>query len=1059
MKRFLFFALSLLFATTLNAQLSGTYTINSNASQNPDYTSFGAAVSALSAGVSGPVTFEVAPGTYEEFVSLNTISGINESCRVVFRGMGSTNLDVTLTSNAGYTDNSTLTLDGTDYVTFENMTLTTSSDNKAVVVKMKNGNAYVRFQDVRFVGAVSNTSLDNDKDLVYRLSGEWIDLNNEFSGCEFVNGYIALYYQGHNIYTLNDGLLVENCTFTNQAFKSIYVSFTDHATVSGNTITNNHDVLTNYHAMDFLRIRNHCVIENNVMNVTRNDNYATVFEIRPAMGTETEPIIIRNNIINFICNTNSSWCCDLDDANSNYVYFVNNTVKCSGNSNCGNLIVEKSWPNLHLYNNLLVNEASGYVLRINTNTTDRFSDYNRICFSGANFARLSSTDYASLSDWSAATGLDTHSALCTPQFVGDNDLHITDNEGLNVPNPLQYVPTDIDGDMRSDTPCAGADEYASGVNLPPVVQNPIDNIVFESFPAQQTIDLTNTFSDPDDPDENIIISLVSNSNPDLVSTTLDNRSLQVQRLLNAAGNAVIVLQALSNEQSVQTSFTVECLVEDLPPVVANPLEAIHFTEFPQTLTFDLTNTFDDPDNNNEFIEITLQSCPSEISAFLENKTLHVSRTTPNAFNNKTMVIRATSNNKYVDMSVDVSGDEATVVIDVADFEDVDLNAQGIWQGEEGENTIFSGGWSFTNYYSDYFWGGFTVSNHTDLTLTGMNAQYTAATAGGHESAQYAVAYAMGAQTEVSATDGSLQTVTGCYVTNNLWAYQNMLEGDYTATPFGGTSGNDPDWFKLTATGKNASGQTVGTLDFYLADYRFPDNSEDYILNTWEWFDLSPLGPVASISFSLSSSKNNSYGMITPAYFCMDDFNGANPQQDLPPYIANPVDDVVFTDFPQTINVNLDGVATDDDDPDENIVYSLIANSNEQAITAEIIDKILIINRLSENEATAYLTLRATSNELYVDFNVHVIVNQVVGLEENKLATTVHPNPTRGFITLKSSDADGFTYQVYDLRGQLLLHGQSCHGETELDLGNFGKGIYFVTVTSNDKCSTQKIIVE
>ena len=60
MKRFLFFALSLLFATTLNAQLSGTYTINSNASQNPDYTSFGAAVSALSAGVSGPVTFQVA---------------------------------------------------------------------------------------------------------------------------------------------------------------------------------------------------------------------------------------------------------------------------------------------------------------------------------------------------------------------------------------------------------------------------------------------------------------------------------------------------------------------------------------------------------------------------------------------------------------------------------------------------------------------------------------------------------------------------------------------------------------------------------------------------------------------------------------------------------------------------------------------------------------------------------------------------------------------------------------------------------------------------------------
>ena len=42
------------------AQLSGVYTINSNPSANADYTSLSAAASALSAGVSGPVVFEVA---------------------------------------------------------------------------------------------------------------------------------------------------------------------------------------------------------------------------------------------------------------------------------------------------------------------------------------------------------------------------------------------------------------------------------------------------------------------------------------------------------------------------------------------------------------------------------------------------------------------------------------------------------------------------------------------------------------------------------------------------------------------------------------------------------------------------------------------------------------------------------------------------------------------------------------------------------------------------------------------------------------------------------------
>ena len=115
--------------TSLRAQLSGTYTINSNASQNPDYTSFSAAATALAAGVSGQVVFEVAPGTYEEYVTLNNISGTSATSRVIFRGMGSDNQQVVVTSNAGYTDNSTLKLAGTDYVTFENMTLTTTSDN------------------------------------------------------------------------------------------------------------------------------------------------------------------------------------------------------------------------------------------------------------------------------------------------------------------------------------------------------------------------------------------------------------------------------------------------------------------------------------------------------------------------------------------------------------------------------------------------------------------------------------------------------------------------------------------------------------------------------------------------------------------------------------------------------------------------------------------------------------------------------------------------------------------------------------------------------------------
>jgi len=315
----------------------------------------------------------------------------------------------------------------------------------------------------------------------------------------------------------------------------------------------------------------------------------------------------------------------------------------------------------------------------------------------------------------------------------------------------------------------------------------------------------------------------------------------------------------------------------------------------------------------------------------------------------------------------------------ATFEDVPLGSGGIWQPPTGENEMPSGGWLFTNYNDYGYWGGFTASNRTDLTQTGLNAQYTAAAGCGYDgSAQYAVAYTMGMLTEVSAVDGQSHTVTGCYVTNDLWTYEDMLQGGYGEPPYGGTTGNDPDWFKVTATGKDANGQTVGTLDFYLADFRFANNEEDYVLNTWEWFDLSPLGNVASISFSLSSSRGSGYNMITPAYFCMDNFNGEAPGgTDLPPYIANPVSDVVFNDYPQTIQVNLDGVASDPDDPDENITYSIVSNSNPSALTATMNGKILVMTRQNANQATANLTMRATSDGQTVDFTVHVIINVVV----------------------------------------------------------------------------------
>ncbi|MBM4092135.1 MAG: DUF4465 domain-containing protein, partial [Planctomycetes bacterium] len=115
---------------------------------------------------------------------------------------------------------------------------------------------------------------------------------------------------------------------------------------------------------------------------------------------------------------------------------------------------------------------------------------------------------------------------------------------------------------------------------------------------------------------------------------------------------------------------------------------------------------------------------------------------------------------------------------------------------------------------------------------------------------------------------------GAYFTNTTYAALSMRDGDSFSKKFGGELGSDPDWFLLKISGLNAGGGVTGTVDFYLADYRFADNRQDFIVDTWTWVDLSSLGEVSSLKFDLSSSDTGDWGMNTPAFFAMDDLVSA-----------------------------------------------------------------------------------------------------------------------------------------------------------------------------------------
>ncbi len=88
--------------------------------------------------------------------------------------------------------------------------------------------------------------------------------------------------------------------------------------------------------------------------------------------------------------------------------------------------------------------------------------------------------------------------------------------------------------------------------------------------------------------------------------------------------------------------------------------------------------------------------------------------------------------------------------------------------------------------------------------------------------------------------------------------------------FGGTDHTDPDWFKLTIKGFNKEGIETGSIEFYLADYRANSKKEDYIIKEWKKLNLTSLGKINKLEFSLSSSDVVNNVMRTPAYACIDD---------------------------------------------------------------------------------------------------------------------------------------------------------------------------------------------
>ncbi|MBR5323459.1 MAG: DUF4465 domain-containing protein [Muribaculaceae bacterium] len=121
---------------------------------------------------------------------------------------------------------------------------------------------------------------------------------------------------------------------------------------------------------------------------------------------------------------------------------------------------------------------------------------------------------------------------------------------------------------------------------------------------------------------------------------------------------------------------------------------------------------------------------------------------------------------------------------------------------------------------------------------------------------------------ITFNDGNLYTLNGMYLTNSPYPYYTNIYGDDFANPLT----NEGDFFKVIAYGVKAD-NSVETAEFMLAEFK---NGTLQQTTEWTWWDLSSLGTIKEVYFTMESSDTGQWGMNTPAYFCIDRIMASNP---------------------------------------------------------------------------------------------------------------------------------------------------------------------------------------
>jgi parallel beta-helix repeat protein len=468
--------------------LSGTYSIGG---MSANYPTLNAAVNALmQCGVSGPVTFNVNPGTYNERMVLQEVPGASATNKITFQSATGNPGDAVIVSNAsGTANNYTVMFDGGDYFRLKNLTLQADDSTYAFVVVFSNmASSNVLEGNV----IISQPFARNSSSSAGVYSSSSNDSLNIFTNNIFHNGYYGIYLRGVSATELSRGNEVNDNTFTDCYYYGIYLFYQDSAIANNNRISFHQASFQNY-GVFFSYCDNAIEVQGNRVHAPGSGNQYGVY-INSCDATDTTRGIIANNIVSQT-STAPGIGFGLYLYASKYQDVYHNSVNVkSGGSNSRAFYASGSNAYCNVRNNIFANAGGMYAVYVASGAAgfDGFDHNNLYSSNPVNLAYWSTGNFSSIAALQLASGFNGNTVSLEPKFIDQASLYpgniMLDNLGI----PISKVPVDIDSNIRSlVTPDLGALEFSVPANNAGVValHSPISPI--QAGPASIQVSLKN----------------------------------------------------------------------------------------------------------------------------------------------------------------------------------------------------------------------------------------------------------------------------------------------------------------------------------------------------------------------------------------------------------------------------------------------------------------------------------------------------------------------------------------------------------------------------------------